>query len=80
MATTLEQFRERVRARLGTDAAAPWSERDEEVMLAAMHQLGWCVANNGEVYNPAPKPVINYPHDQTGFRYRGQARRRGGRR
>lgn len=57
-------------------------DRDKvaRVVRATLKGLDLCIANNGEVINPAPKPVINYPYDQNGVRYRGQRRRRGYRR
>ena len=50
-----------------------------DIVRATVKGLGLCVhSSTGEVYDPAPKPVMNYP-EQNGVHYRGQ-RRRGGRR
>lgn len=73
---TLDQLRERVRSRVHT-AAQPWGELEDDIVLATVLQLGLVVSDTtGEVYDPAPKPVINYPHDQNGVHYSGQVRRR----
>lgn len=70
---TLEQVYERVLSVLrGHDI--------EAVKLAVrttIVECGMCVnSTTGEVYDPAPKPVINYPNEQNGVRFSGQQRRR----
>lgn len=48
----------------------------DNILRLAVKRLGLCVhANTGEVYNPAPAPVINYPN-QNGARQPRMRRRR----
>lgn len=79
---TLEQLVIRVALALEADGFSPFEsddreERDRIVKLlvrATIDGLGLVVAeSNGEVYDPAPKPVVNYPYDAV---ERGQLRRR----
>lgn len=72
---TLDQLRERVRAKVHT-AASPWGELEDDIVLATVLELGLIVHDvTGEVYDPAPKPVINFPEQQN-VHYRGQRGRR----
>jgi len=76
MTVTLDQLRARVRERVAT-AIGAWGPYEDDIVLATALQLGLVVnERTGEVYDPAPKPVINYPTDSGRFHYRGGRRRR----
>lgn len=48
-----------------------------DIVSATITGLGLVVHElTGEVYEPAPRPVINYPNNQNGVRWSGQRRRR----
>lgn len=65
---TLEQLRERAHARVAEG-------KDADLVVATVHELGLCVnAVTGEVYDPAPAQVNNYPYDAVNRR-RGRYRR-----
>lgn len=75
---TFEQLVQRADAKLQADLGEDLTrEVIECTVRAAIEGLGFHVNEaTGEVCDPRPKPVNNYPYDQHGTRWAGSGRRR----
>lgn len=68
---TLAKLQEHVRSKLNV------SERTavvDDIVLATVLSLGLYVSASGEVCDPRPKPVVNFPNQQN-VRFSGRRRR-----
>lgn len=76
MPVTIDQLLSRVAQDVATAAGQLVGSELEPIVRATIRNLGLYVNDfTGEVYDPAPKPVVNYP-EQRSVHYRGQPRRR----